>query len=138
MNNILFNTRPLNKNTIISRKYNNEEFRSFHIKKTLKNKLLIKLYNTKHLSKNSRSLESSKFCNLINDMNEQLNVKYDHIFQNMLFHNKKFFDIILIHFKIKYLEEFFSKSSNEYSNIDKIDFYKFLLIFYGLIDEIIY
>lgn len=136
MRKILFNTKTF-KNTIINKKSNNnEEFKNIYLKKTIKNKLLLKLYNNKHLKNNSSNYKSSKLSNLIYDMNEQLNVQYDHVFNKLFFHNKKFIDIISIHFKIKYLEEYFAKSSNEYSDIDKIDFYNFLLVFNDMIDEI--
>tara|TARA_Y100000996_G_scaffold411807_1_gene396637 strand:- start:545 stop:976 length:432 start_codon:yes stop_codon:yes gene_type:complete len=136
MSKILFSTKTF-KNVITNKKSNNnEEYKNMYLKKTLKNKLLLKLYNNKHLNYNSKSFKSSKLSNLIYDMNEQLNVQYDHVFNKFIFHNKKLIDIISIHFKIKYLEEYFAKSSNKYSNMDKIDFYNFLLVFNELIDEI--
>lgn len=135
MSKILFNTKTF-KNTIINKKSNNKELKLLYSKKTLKNKLLLKLYNNKHLNNNSTSLQSSKLSNLIFDMNEQLNVQYEHVFNKFIFHNKKLMDIISIHFKIKYLEEYFAKSRNEYSDIDKIDFYNLLLVFNDMIDEI--
>lgn len=137
MNIVLSKTRLYQHNYIVSRKkdeiHNSKEH---YPKKTLRNKLLLKLYNTKYLRENTKNTESFKLNILINNMNEQLNIQYDHIFQKFISKNIKLFDIILIHFKIKYLEEYFAKRSNKYSEIDKIDFYNFLLVFNEMIDEI--
>ena len=125
----------LYKNNINNRE-RKDEFNNFRLKKTLKNKLLVKLYNNKYLNKNRKDSKSLRLKNLINDMDEQLNIQYDQIFNKFLSHNIKIFDIISLHFKIKYLEEYFATKSNDYSYIDKIDFYNFLVVFNELIDEI--
>jgi hypothetical protein len=99
----------------------------------LKNVLFRKMYtinNDCHQNKNVFT-KSAGFDVFVDKVNLDLNQRFFHIFDINKLNVNKFVEIILLQININFLQYHFSKSG--YDNVDKIDFYNFLII----IDEIL-
>ena len=102
---------------------------------TSKKSLLKKLYNNKFLTKESHNtLNSVGLDIIIDDMNEKLDNRYRDVFRTFSEKNYKLFDIVLLHFKIKCIENHFD--NNNFTQDEQYDLYTFLKSFNEIVDEI--